>query len=72
MNGSGQRSKASLVVKRWRRRGIDRLSVTTGEGKRLGWADLTTGERVVADRSDEGIVRAAIDEWLSQHGSRVG
>lgn len=70
MGTTGQRSKASLVVKRWRRRGVDRLSVTTGDGQRLGWADLTTGEHVVTDRRDEGVVRAAVDEWLSQHGSR--
>lgn len=72
MGSTGQRSRASLVVKRWRRRGVDRLSVTTGDGQRLGWADLTTGERIVAQGGDEGVVRAAIDEWLSQHGSRVG
>lgn len=36
-----------LVVKRWRRYGKDRLYVNTGDGRRVGWMDLATGQRTV-------------------------
>lgn len=61
-----------LAIRRRRRFGKDRLYVTAGDGARLGWCDLITGERVieVAQRRDE--VDRAIECWVSDHDTVPG
>jgi hypothetical protein len=55
-----------LVVRRWTRYGKDRLYVATGDGERVGYADLETGN-VVLDRPDlADAFRAAVAASLPQ------
>jgi hypothetical protein len=54
---------AGLTVTRWRRYGKDRLYVSAEDGTRVGWLDVTTGERTL--ERDE--LREAFERALAEH-----
>ena len=50
-------------MERWRRFGKDRLYVTDGEGRALGWCDLIGGVVTVDDDQHRPAVAAAVEAW---------
>jgi hypothetical protein len=57
---------ADLEVVRWRRYGKDRLYVNGSDGQRVGWVDLLTGERTVADGECEQAFIEAVNNWYGE------
>lgn len=53
----------SMSILRRRRFGVDHLYVEGCAGRRIGWMDLTTGERVVESTEDEELFERAVAEW---------
>lgn len=58
---------SELIVKRWRRFGHDRVYVSLGDGSRIGWLDIITGEATL-ERPELG---AEFHEALREHGHDV-
>jgi len=52
-----------LEVVRWQRYGKDRLYVNGSDGQRVGWVDLLTGARTVADGECEQAFTDAVSNW---------
>lgn len=56
------------VVQRWRKYGKDRLYVNDGDGTRIGWHDLLTGEDHVEISDQEDEYRTAVARWRADEG----
>jgi hypothetical protein len=53
---------------RWRKYGKDRLYVNGGDGARIGWRDLVTGEDHVEDREAAELFSTTVAIWLAHAG----
>lgn len=60
------------VVERWRKYGKDRLYVNAGDGTRVGWHDVLTGEDHVEMPGQEDDCRAAVARWRADGGMAGG
>lgn len=61
----------TLVVRRWRQHGHDRLYVRTAQGVEVGYLDLLTSKTVLRDQMLRTGFRAAIDTWLQSKGAII-
>lgn len=52
-----------FVVRRWSRSGTDWLSVSTRDGVRIGWRDLTTGETAIHSVQHADALEALLATW---------
>jgi hypothetical protein len=55
----------SMSILRRRRFGVDRLYIEGSAGHRIGWMDLTTGERVLESADEEEIFERVVAGWPS-------
>jgi hypothetical protein len=53
---------------RWRRYGKNRLYVNDGDGARIGWRDLVTGEDHVEDHEAVELFSTTVATWLERAG----
>jgi hypothetical protein len=60
-----------LTARRWRRDGLDRLYVNDVSGARVGWLDLTTGERNMSQPEQTAAFDRTVSEWANRRGVRV-
>ena len=54
-----------VIVKRWRRFGMDRLYVNEADGCAVGWFDLETGKREIGAPESAEFFEHAVEDWLS-------
>lgn len=59
---------ADLTAARWRKYGKDRLYVSTGDGVRVGWVDLLTGDTVVEVPDLGQSFTVAVNDWAAEAG----
>jgi hypothetical protein len=55
----------SMSILRRRRFGVDHLYIEGSVGHRIGWMDLTTGERVLESIADEELFERVVADWPS-------
>jgi hypothetical protein len=53
-------------VRRWRSAGADRLYVNSGDGSRIGWVDLTSGERMLEEPAHAELFERLVAEWMNR------
>jgi hypothetical protein len=65
-------TERGLRVERWRKYGKDRLYVSDGTGRRIGWLDVTTGVSTVEVPEQRSQFEAAIVEFSAGSADRSG
>ncbi|MGA2208280.1 MAG: hypothetical protein ABSH30_01450 [Acidimicrobiales bacterium] len=58
--------RAAPSVRRWRSAGADRLYVNSGDGSRIGWVDLTSGERMLEEPAHAELFERLVAEWMNR------